>query len=246
MCVRTRNASCCPCRHAIDPGLHVRAPDSWSSPRRHGASRSSGAGRRDTTAAARPADSATVGLGPTVSELRYRRGHPESVPTHGSRPATPPGKGSSRPHSRPAGRRGDDARKCALAPRADLGARRSVARQAPGHMAIAFDWVHDQLSPEERRQIAENIRTAPMPPSPSCSSAGRTSCTTSHIWRSSRDMAGLALYDEPGFEMPAAAYLDLAATGSKDRRCLRDRRSARRRLSRRQSVRVTETRACWS
>ena len=159
------------------------------------------------------ADGATVGLGPTVSELRYRRSHPE-IGTYARLPASDATwEGILTPALQTllGGETATLAQVRGWLLDQTSAPRRSTARQGPGHMAVAFDWIHDQLTPEERRQVAENIRTG-TDAAIAFLQLGRPDIVHNFTYMAlfSVTSAGLALYDEPGYESTAAAYLDLA------------------------------------
>lgn len=89
--------------------------------------------------------------------------------------------------------------------------KRSTARQGPGHMAIAFDWIHATLTPDERRRIAENIRLG-TDAAVLFLRLGEPDINHNFTYMAlfSVALSGLALHDEPGFEKAAAGYLAYA------------------------------------
>jgi hypothetical protein len=159
------------------------------------------------------ADSALVGAGPTVSELRARRTEPEIAPYARLASSDANWEGILTPALQTL-LGGDAAAQSQV--RAWLldqtePSKHSTGRQGAGHMAVAFDWVYGSLSPAERRQVAENIRTG-TDAAVAFLHVGRPDINHNFTYMAlfSVAMAGLALHDEPGYEAVARAYLDEA------------------------------------
>lgn len=159
------------------------------------------------------ADAATIGCGPTRSEMRARWDHPTlqayaKQVTDGASwesqltPALQTFLGRD-PAAEP------QVRTWLLEQRS--APRHSTARQGAGHMAVAFDWICDGLTSDERRQAAENVRTG-ADAALAFLRVGEPDINHNFTYMAlfSVTMAGLALHGEPGFETVAAAYLEEA------------------------------------
>ena len=159
------------------------------------------------------ADDATIGLGPTVSEIRTRRNHPDLAPYARLRASDSNWEGLLTPALQTllSGDLTAQALVCNRLLEATDPVRRSVARQAPGHMAIAFDWIYETLKPAQRSTIAANIRTGTDQVLVFLQT-GEPDVAHNFTYMAlfSVTMAGLALWDEPGYERVAQAYLGIA------------------------------------
>lgn len=159
------------------------------------------------------ADAATVGRGPTLAELRARWGHPELAPYTKLVASEGSWEGLLTPALQTFLGRDPAAQtqvRTWLLEHTEP-PRHSTARQGAGHMAAAFDWLCDGLSPAERQQAAENVRTG-ADAALAFLRVGEPDINHNFTYMAlySVTLAGLALHDEPGFEAVAAAYLDEA------------------------------------